>query len=219
MQMILSSAWLLLGAAVASIPTQPSATLLENGEVKVLRAFEQANGPGKFHQHTMNRVMVYLEPGRQRFQYQDGRKPETFDWQAGQVVWSPADGMHAGEVLDHPFNIIEIELKNTGTAKPISAGQDPLKVAPGDYKLEFENPQVRVLRVMIPPHASVPMHAHTLDRVTIFLTDQHFSSKDSTGKVTTADHKAGDVAWGTPTEHAEQNLGDQPFEAVVVELK
>jgi quercetin dioxygenase-like cupin family protein len=219
MQITWSAALLFLGAVLAPIPTQPSATLLENDQVKVMRALEQTNGVGKFHKHDSNRVMVYLQSGKQRFTYQDGRKPETFDWKAGQVVWSPAAGMHAGEVLDHPFNIIEVELKNKGTDAPVTAGRDPLKVSPKNYKVEFENPQVRVLRVMIPPHSSVPMHEHKLNRVTIFLSDQHFSAKDSTGKVTTTDHKAGDIAWGGALEHAEQNLSDQPFEAVVVEVK
>jgi quercetin dioxygenase-like cupin family protein len=78
---------------------------------------------------------------------------------------------------------------------------------------------VRVLRVTIPPHGVAPMHAHPTDRVTVFLTDQNFQTKDSTGKVATVEHKAGDVAWGTPIEHSEQNLSDQPFEAVSVEIK
>jgi quercetin dioxygenase-like cupin family protein len=219
MQLTWTAALLFLGAVLAPIPTQPSATLLENDQVKVLRALEQTNGVGKFHKHDSNRVMVYLQSGKQRFQYQDGRKPETFDWKAGQVVWSPADGMHAGEVLDHPFNIIEVELKNKGTDTPVTAERDPFTVSPKNYKLEFENPQVRVFRVMIPAHASVPLHEHKLNRVTIFLTDQHFSATDSAGKVTTTDHKAGDIAWGSPLEHSEQNLSDQAFEAVAVELK
>jgi quercetin dioxygenase-like cupin family protein len=219
MQMTLHPALLLLGAALASIPTAPSAVLFENNEVKVARALEKNQVVGKFHQHQMNRVMVYLQSGRQRFAYQDGRQPAVFDWKAGQVVWSPPSGMHSPEVLDHDFNIIEIELKTPGTDKPISGNLDPLKVDPGHYTLEFENPQVRVLRVRIPPHGVAPMHAHSTDRVTVFLTDQNFQAKDSAGKVATVEHKAGDVAWGTPIEHSEQNLSDQPFEAVSVEIK
>jgi beta-alanine degradation protein BauB len=219
MQMTLTPALLLLGAALASIPTAPSAPLLENNEVKVVRALEKSQVVGKFHQHDMNRVMVYLESGRQRFEYQDGRKPEVFDWKAGQVVWSPPTGMHKPEVLDHDFDIIEIELKTQGTDKATTSKLDPLKVDPAHYKLEFENPQVRVLRVKIPAHGATPMHEHSTDRVTVFLTDQNFRTKDSTGKVATVEHKAGDVAWGTPVEHSEQNLSDQPFEAVTVEIK
>jgi quercetin dioxygenase-like cupin family protein len=219
MQITLPPALFLLGAALASIPTAPSAVLFENNEVKVARALEKNQVVGKFHQHDMNRVMVYLQSGRQRFEYQDGRKPAVFDWKAGQVVWSPPSGMHSPEVLDHDFDIIEIELRTPGTDKPITGNLDPLKVDPGHYKLEFENPQVRVLRVRIPPHGVTPMHEHPTDRVTVFLTDQNFQTKDSTGKVATVEHKAGDVAWGTPIEHSEQNLSDQPFEAVSVEIK
>ena len=62
----------------------------------------------KVHQHDMNRVMVYLQSGRQRFEYQDGKPPAVFDWKAGQVVWSPSSGMHSPQVLDHDFDIIEI---------------------------------------------------------------------------------------------------------------
>ena len=219
MQMTLTPALLLLGAALASIPTAPSAPLLENNEVKVVRALEKYQVAGKFHQHDMSRVMIYLQSGKQRFEYQDGRKPAVFDFKAGQVVWSPPTGMHLGQVMDHDFNIIEIELKTKGSDKAMTEKLDPLKVDPRDYKLEFENPQVRVLRVTIPAHGVVPMHAHSTDRVTVFLTDENFRTKDSTGKVATVEHKAGDVAWGTPVEHSEENLSDQPYEAVTVELK
>ena len=219
MQVTPYAALLLLGAALAPIPTSPSAVLLENDEVKVARALEKNQVVGKFHQHEMNRVMVYLQSGRQRFEYQDGRQPAVFDWKAGQVVWSPPSGMHSPKVLDHDFDIIEIELKTPGTDKAVSSTLDPLKVDPGHYTLEFENPQVRVLRVRIPPHGVTPMHAHSTDRVTVFLTDQDFQTKDSRGMVATVEHKAGDVAWGTPIEHSEQNLSNQPFEAVTVELK
>src|ERR1700721_1562385 len=200
MQMTLPPALLLLGAALASIPTAPSAVLLENNEVKVARALEKYQVPGKFHQHDMNRVMIYLQPGRQRFEYQEGRKPAVFDFKAGQVVWSPPTGMHLGEVMDHDFNIIEVELKTQGTDKKLTEKLDPLKVDPAHYKLEFENPQVRVLRVKIPAHAVVPMHAHSTDRVTVFLTDENFRSKDSTVNGETAIYKAGDVGRRTPVD-------------------
>jgi hypothetical protein len=63
------------------------------------------------------------------------------------------------------------------------------------------------------------MHACSTDRVTVFLTEQQFRVKDSTGKVETVEHKAGDVVWETPTTQMEQNLSDKPFEAVTVEVK
>lgn len=209
----------LLGAVSTSIPSAPSMVLFDNSEVRVLRAFEKGPDLGKFHQHNLNRVMVYLQSSRQRFEYQDGRKPETFDWTAGEVKWSLADGMHAGQVLGKDFNIIETELKVPGTSRPLAGKLDPLKVDPAQFKLEFENPQVRVLRIRIKPHAAVPAHAYSTDRVTVFLTDQQFRSKDGSGKTETVEHKAGDVAWDMPATLTEENLSDKPFEALTIEVK
>jgi quercetin dioxygenase-like cupin family protein len=219
MKMMLLPALLLFGGALASIPTQPSAVLFDNSEVKISRALESNHELGKFHKHPLNRVMIYLQPGRQRFEYQDGRKPEVSDWKAGQVVWSLADGMHAPQILDNPFNIIEVEVKTSGSSAPVSGKLDPLKVDPRHYKLEFENDQVRVIRVHVEPHGMTPMHEHALDRTTIFLTDQKFRVTDANGKADVVEHKAGDVVWQTPLVHTEQNLTDQPFEAVAVEIK
>jgi hypothetical protein len=50
------------------------------------------------------------------------------------------------------------------------------------------------------------MHEHSTDRVTIFLTDQNFQTKDSAGKVATVQHKAGDVAWGAPSNIRNRTL-------------
>jgi hypothetical protein len=164
--------------------------------------------------------MIYLQPGRQRFEYQDGRKPEVFDWTAGQVKWSPADGMHSPEVVgDEPFNIIEVELKNPAAGKTVAGRLDPVKIDPRHYSVEFENDQVRVVRVRIGGHENTPLHEHSLNRVTVFLTDQVFRAATPDGKVESVQHKAGDVAWGTPLTHREDNLGGEPFEAIVVELK
>lgn len=218
--MKLYAALLLSCTLLGAIALEPSGTLLENDQVRVVRALEKPHIKGKFHEHTRNRVMIYLQPGWQRFDYQDGRKPELFKWSAGEVKWSPADGMHSPEVISNDgFNIIEIELKNPGAGKAITSPLDPLKVDPKHYKLEFENAQVRVLRVRIEGHGSTSMHQHSLNRVTVFLTDQDFRTKDSEGKVSIVKHKAGEAVWGTPTTHMEENLSDQPFEVIAVELK
>ena len=210
---------LFMGAALASIPTQSSAVLYDNAEAKVSRALEKTQVQGKFHQHEMNRVMIYLQPGQQRFEYQDGRPTAVSTFKAGEVLWSAPTGMHAGTVLDHDFNIIEVEMKTPGTDKPGTNDPDLLKIDPAQCKLEFENKQVRVTRVKVKPHAAIPLHAWTTDHVVVFLTDQNFQVKDSTGKTQTAEHKAGDVVWGTPVSVTEQNLSAQPFEAVIVEIK
>lgn len=207
-------------ATLEGITVEPSATLFENDQVKVLRALEKPHVKGKFHEHKLNRVMIYLQSGRQRFEYQGGQPPTVFDWKAGEVKWSPAGGIHSPEVITNDaFNIIEIELKKSGTGQPVSSTLDPIEVDPKHYHLEFENSQVRVFRVKVEGHGKTPLHQHSLNRITVFLTDQDFRVKDSSGKIQTVAHKAGDAVWGTPITHTEENLSDKPFEAIAVEFK
>jgi uncharacterized RmlC-like cupin family protein len=220
MRMALSTVFLFCCTTFAAPPVVPGGPLFENDQVKVVRALEKAHVKGKAHEHKMNRVMIYLQPGQQRFEYQDGRKPAVFNWTAGEVKWSPPEGMHAPEVTsDSPFNIIEVELKKPGAGKKITSSRDPVKIDPEQYKVEFENDQVRVLRVKIGAHEAAPLHEHSLNRVTVYLTDQNFRVTTADGKVQTVQHKAGEAGLGTPVTHKEENLSDTPFEAVVVELK
>jgi len=78
---------------------------------------------------------------------------------------------------------------------------------------------VRVIRGHMAPHESIPMHEHTLNRVTVFLTDQNILGTDPAGKTQTAQHKAGESTWGAPNTHKEQNLNDTPFEVLIIEIK
>ena len=50
--------------------------------------------------------------------------------------------------------------------------QDPVKVDPNNWKVEFENAQVRVLRAHIPAHGKLGMHEHPAN-VLIPLKDAH----------------------------------------------
>jgi uncharacterized RmlC-like cupin family protein len=99
----------------------------------------------------------------------------------------------------------------------LAAGQDPVEVSP-DYKAEIENSWVRVLRVKRGPHAKAPMHQHPAS-VVIYLTDYHQRITGADGKALEVTHKAGDVSYTATVKHSEENLSDQPLEAVVVELK
>ncbi len=96
--------------------------------------------------------------------------------------------------------------------------QDAAKVDPKHYKVEFENDQVRVLRINYGPHEKSVMHSHP-NSVATFLTDGHvqFTMPDGTKKE--ASVKAGQIMWEDAGPHLPENLGDAPFELVLVELK
>ena len=96
--------------------------------------------------------------------------------------------------------------------------QDPLQVSPGQYKLEIENTWVRVMRVKRDPHAKAPMHQHP-PSVVVYLTDYRQRITGANGAEQEVVHKPGDVSYTDVVTHAEENLADQPLEAVVIELK
>jgi hypothetical protein len=212
----------LFGAAAMglfAVELQPSGALFENSDVKVIRATEKAHVKGSFHDHKVNRVMVYLQSGTQRFEYQDGRAPQVSEWKAGQVVWSPSEGMHSPEVIsDSPFNIVEMELKKPGAGKAAGSARDALKLDGQHYKLEFENDQVRVLRVKLGAHQSTPVIERSRNSVAIFLTDEVARTTDANGVVASVTHKAGEAVWETPVTEKIENVGEAPIEMVLVEL-
>jgi uncharacterized RmlC-like cupin family protein len=215
----LSSLTALCLASAATLLAQ-NHTVIDNDQVRVLKVPVEAHQKTKLHEHKVNRVMIYLQPGKQDINYQDGKKV-VLKFKTGEALWSPASGMHIAEITsDNPVTIMEIELKKpAASAKMANSALDPLKVDPKHYKVDFENDQVRVVRVKIGPHQTAPMHEHTLNRVVTYITDQDFRVTSADGKVENVKHKAGDASWGVPGKHKEENLSDKPFEVVVVELK
>jgi hypothetical protein len=96
--------------------------------------------------------------------------------------------------------------------------QDPVKVDPNNWKVEFENAQVRVLRSQIPPHGKLGMHEHPAN-VLISVKDFHVKDIFPDGKTAEVRGKAGQATWRDAVKHANENLGDTPTESILVELK
>ena len=102
----------------------------------------------------------------------------------------------------------------TFTAK----AQDPVQVEPKHHKVEFENAQVRVLRITVGPHEKTAAHQHP-DWVATALTDVHAKNTFPDGKAEERHLKAGEAQWHAGEKHVVENLDDKPFEVVMVELK
>jgi quercetin dioxygenase-like cupin family protein len=100
----------------------------------------------------------------------------------------------------------------------VALAQDPVKVDGNHYKVEFENDQVRVLRIKVGPKEKSIMHQHP-DAVAIFLTDVNGKFTFPDGKSEAVTSKAGDARWTPAITHLPENAGDQPFEVILVELK
>lgn len=100
----------------------------------------------------------------------------------------------------------------------VATAQDPVKVDAKHYKVEFENDRVRVLRITYGPHEKSVMHHHPAN-VAVFLTDGQTRFTMPDGKTQDAPVKAGSVEWSKAGEHLPENLGDKPFELILIELK
>lgn len=96
--------------------------------------------------------------------------------------------------------------------------QDPVKVDPNHYKVEFENAQVRVLRIHYGAHEKSVMHSHPAS-VRVFLTDVHAKFTYPGGKSEEVQGKAGETGWAKAGVHLPENTGDNGFELILVELK
>jgi quercetin dioxygenase-like cupin family protein len=159
------------------------------------------------HEHPMNRVVICLDPGELSLTHPTG-EVEKVAFHAGDVRWRPASGAYVTEnTTDHPIQLVEIELKNAPPRPPMPVTKlDPTVVDSNHYKVEFENDQVRVLRVRYGAHERGSKHEHILNRVVVYVTDQ-------------VNGKAREVHVSGAMTHSEENTLDQPVERIAVELK
>ena len=200
-----SSGILLAALAAPGLEAQPPVKL-DNAQVRVLAVTAQPHHASPLVEHPMNRVMIYLDAGEATWTTAAG-KIEKIQFRAGQVRWSPAGDPYKNEIVtDHPVRIVEISLKNATPAPLPVTKLDPVAVDPKHYQVEFENPQVRVLRIHYGPHENGAMHEHILNRVVCYLTDH-------------ANTKTGDVRMAGAATHTEENALDHPVERIAVELK
>jgi quercetin dioxygenase-like cupin family protein len=102
-------------------------------------------------------------------------------------------------------------------ALPLAA-QDPVKVDPKHYKVEFDNAQVRVLRFHYGPHEKSVMHSHP-NLVLIAFTDGKTRFELPGGKTEEQELKPNEPQWGPATIHNPENMSDKPMEGILVEMK
>ena len=111
-------------------------------------------------------------------------------------------------------------LKSTriNTLREISMVEDPVKLDPKHYKVEFENEKVRVLRVSYGPNEKSIMHGHP-NAVAVFLADARAKFTYPDGKTEDIEMKAGQTVWFPPVEHLPENTSNTPIHLIFVELK
>jgi quercetin dioxygenase-like cupin family protein len=100
----------------------------------------------------------------------------------------------------------------------VALAQDPTKVEPRHYRLDFENERVQVVSVHYGPHEKSALHDHP-GGVVVVITGGHLRFTDQNGKTQDVFAKAGEARWFPPFKHKVENLGDTPYDAVYVGIK
>jgi quercetin dioxygenase-like cupin family protein len=96
--------------------------------------------------------------------------------------------------------------------------EDPVKLDPKHYKVEFENDKVRVLRISYGPGEKSVMHDHP-NAVAVFLTDGHGKFSYPDGRKEDINFKAGQTVWFDAVKHLPESLHDKPFQLMFIEFK
>jgi len=99
-----------------------------------------------------------------------------------------------------------------------AAAQDPVKVAPGNYKVLLNNAHVRVLDFSLKPGQKIPMAARP-NRIVYAMTPGTAKLTASDGKTTTMTRKAGEAWWRDGESIAVENTGKTEIHNLIVELK
>lgn len=84
--------------------------LFENPQVRVLRARAGARQKLPLHEHTPNRVVVFLTDMRV-LASEDGRQPAEVNAKAGEVRWAGAARHMEENLADKPFEVVVVELR------------------------------------------------------------------------------------------------------------
>jgi len=108
-----------------------------------------------------------------------------------------------------------------GAGAAPALAQDAAKVAPRNYRVAFENDNVRVLEYFSRPGVGLcgqGRHYHPA-HLTVSLTDAKAKVLLDDGRVIVAENKAGDMFWAPAESHTVENVGKKDVRAYIVEIK
>lgn len=100
----------------------------------------------------------------------------------------------------------------------IAMGEDAVTADPKHYVVEFENERIRIIRVNYGPGEKSVMHTHG-PNAAIFLSDINVRMHLPDGSSTDIAAGHGEAQWAENEEHMPENIGDEAFEVILVELK
>ena len=201
-----------LGPTLAS-PAAPFVTF-ENERVRIVHPRVEPGQASPMHEHPL-RVIVALADARVE-QTIDGGATSVIELRAGDVRVAPPVRHAVRNVGTAPLDLVEVEVKPVADAR-LAGVADASQGDPAHFTRVYEDAAVRVLRFHLGSHEKTSPHSHG-DHVSVNLTDQHGRVTTPGGETRDVTRKAGDAVWASPETHSAQNLSDQPFEVVDIEL-
>ena len=99
-----------------------------------------------------------------------------------------------------------------------SRPNDPVRVDAKHYSVEYEDDRVRIVRARYGPGEKSVMHAHPA-LVAIMLSNSTIRMTYPDGRTEDISTIPGQLMQMPETEHLPQNVSDQPFEGILIELK
>jgi len=190
--------------------------VLENDLVTVAHTRYPAGAASEMHAHG-DRVNVFLTDLAVHVTTGEGEEFEATR-EARTAVWSEATSHALRAISD--FEVIVVELRGEGSALASVSPSDATRVAAQHHEIEFENDQVRIVRVKLPPGARPPSHVHSLPAVTVLLGDARIRVTDGEGQARVVDRHHGEVRWMDPAgQHTVENVGETELLAIRVEIK
>ncbi len=100
----------------------------------------------------------------------------------------------------------------------LAMAQDPVKVAPDNYKVALENDNLRVCNVTVKPGGKVAMHSHP-DHVVYAVNGGKMKFTFPDGKSKDVELKTGEATFIKAETHSGENTGSGELKLVVFELK
>jgi len=202
----------------AKVAPTAAKTLLENSRVRVMEVSLKPGEKVGTHSHP-DHVVYFLTDGKIKETLADGKSNEL-SGKAGEAKGMKAVIHSTENVGTAPLRGIVVELKEPASspsaATPVD--KDPVKLAPDQVKVLFENERIRVIQGRSKPGGKVVMHSHP-DSVSYAVNDVKVKSTTSDGKVTEKAWKAGDISWNDAWSHAVENVGTTEGSLVTFELK
>jgi quercetin dioxygenase-like cupin family protein len=101
---------------------------------------------------------------------------------------------------------------------PVSFPQELPPINLQTEKIEFENDQIRVVRIRYAPHANSGMHSHP-QRAVVRTTDRHIRETKANGQTEERSANADEFVWVDAGTHSIENLGESTIETIEIEFK